>query len=53
MTYDDPDHSVDEDRYITVGISDLARWLLVSHTDRGDTIRIISAPVNTRREEIL
>ncbi len=50
MTYDDPDHSVDEDRYITVGISDLARWLFVSHTDRGDAIRIISARPLTRAE---
>ncbi|HRQ39020.1 MAG TPA: BrnT family toxin [Chloroflexota bacterium] len=50
MTYDDPDHSVDEDRYLTVGVSDLARWLLVSHTDRGDVIRIISARPLTRAE---
>lgn len=43
ITVFDPDHSVDEDRYITVGASDRARILLVAHTDRDDRIRIISA----------
>lgn len=42
-TFDDPQHSSEEERYITVGVSNRFRWILVSHTDRGDTIRIISA----------
>ena len=46
----DPQHADDEDRYITVGLSLLGRTLIVSHTDRGDTIRIISARAANRRE---
>jgi uncharacterized DUF497 family protein len=46
----DPDHSVDEVRYITFGISSRGRLLVVSHTERGDTIRIISARLVTRGE---
>ena len=50
LTGFDPDHSDDEDRYITMGLSVLGRLLLVSHTDRGDMVRIISARKATRRE---
>jgi len=50
MTFYDPDHSIDEDRYITVGLSRLGELLVVSHADRGDRIRIISARNATRRE---
>jgi uncharacterized DUF497 family protein len=50
LTVYDPDHSQDEDRYITMGSSVDNRLLLVSHTDRGDRIRIISARLATRRE---
>lgn len=39
----DPDHSIDEFRYITFGVSNSGRLLVVSHTERGETIRIISA----------
>jgi uncharacterized DUF497 family protein len=39
----DPDHSDEEDRYITIGFSDQRRLLMVSHTERDDRIRIISA----------
>jgi len=50
LTGFDPDHSDDEDRYITMGLSVAGRLLLVSHTDRGDKIRIISARTTSRRE---
>lgn len=50
VTYHDPDHSQEEDRFITVGLSRLGRVLIVAHTDRGDTIRIISARKTTHRE---
>lgn len=50
MTYYDPDHSIDENRYITVGLSRPGNVLMVSHTDRGNRIRIISARKATRRE---
>ena len=35
VTVYDPDHSDDEDRYVTLGLSITARLLIVSHTDRG------------------
>ena len=50
ITVPDPDHSDDENRYITVGWSNRRRLLIVSHTDRGDKIRIISARELTPRE---
>jgi len=49
-TVPDPDHSANEDRYITVGLSYRSRLLMVAHTERGDRIRIISARELTRRE---
>lgn len=49
-TYPDPDHSVREHRFITVGMSRLGRVLIVAHTDRGDNVRIISARKTTRQE---
>ena len=39
----DPDHSVDESRYITFGMSSLGKLPAVSHTYRPGGIRIISA----------
>jgi uncharacterized DUF497 family protein len=50
ITIPDPDHSKDEDRFITVGWSHRRRLLIVSHTDRGNKIRIISARELTRSE---
>ena len=49
-TYDDPDHSVAENRFITIGNSGRGRLLFVAHTDREDCIRIISARELTRQE---
>ena len=46
----DPRHADDEDRYLTMGTSVDGRLLVVSHADRGDTVRIISARVATQRE---
>jgi uncharacterized DUF497 family protein len=37
-------------RYVTIGTSALGRLLVVVHTDRADTIRLISARRATRRE---
>jgi uncharacterized DUF497 family protein len=42
-TVPDPDHSEEEDRYIIIGQSQRSRLLMVSHTERGERIRIISA----------
>ena len=49
-TVPDPDHSFDEDRSITVGLSHRGRVLMVAHTACGDRIRIISARELTRTE---
>ncbi len=35
ITIYDPDHSEEEDRFITIGTSGSHRLLMVSHTDRG------------------
>lgn len=43
MTVPDPDHSAGERRFITMGASSGGRLLVVSHTERGSTLRIISA----------
>ena len=51
MTYLDPDHSADEERFITLGLSSGGRLLFVAHADNDDRIRIISARCATRREE--
>lgn len=53
LTGDDPDHSVGEERFITFGMSQNGRLLVVSHAERGDTIRIISARRATRSERKL
>ena len=39
----DPDHSISEERYITFGISEKGRLVVVSHTEKDEAIRIISA----------
>jgi uncharacterized DUF497 family protein len=49
-TFNDEDHSGAEQRLITVGFSSRGHLLIVSHTDRGDAVRIISAPRATAHE---
>ncbi|MGQ0604656.1 MAG: BrnT family toxin [Anaerolineales bacterium] len=51
VTVIDDEHSDDEARYITIGLSERGRLLLVAHTDRDETIRIISARPATKKEE--
>ena len=50
ITIYDPDHSEGEDRFITIGLSNLNRLLIVSYSDRSGTIRIINARQLTRHE---
>jgi hypothetical protein len=50
LTGYDPDHSDEEDRFVTMGLSADGRLLIVSHTDRGEKLRIISARVASRAE---
>lgn len=47
----DPDHSIGEFRYITFGISERGRLLVVAHTEQSETIRIISARLASKREK--
>ena len=49
-TFDDPDHSSEERRFVIIGASEKGRMLIVAHTDDGDTVRIISAREPTRGE---
>jgi len=50
ITRYDPDHSVDEQRYIDIGSSDEDRVLVVVYTERGASIRIISCRKATPSE---
>ena len=43
LMIDDPDHSIDEDRFVSVGQSALGRLLVVGYTERGSKIRLIFA----------
>jgi len=49
-TTPDPLHSVEEQRFVTIGASHTGRLVVVVHTDRGDNIRIISARLATSQE---
>lgn len=48
--FDDPDHSIREDRELIIGHSNRGRLLVVSFTERDDRVRIISARAATKRE---
>ena len=50
LTFDDPDHSAGEQRFLTFGQTANTRFIVVSHVDRGSTVRIISAREMTRTE---
>lgn len=51
VTGADPDHSIGEFRYVTFGVSERGRLLVVAHTEQSETIRIISARLASRREK--
>ena len=46
----DPDHSVDEHRYLIMGQSTAGRLLIVSYSERDDVVRLISAREVTSSE---
>ena len=54
ILFDDPEHSIDEDRFLLLGMSETAKVCIVCHCYReSDTvIRIISARQATRKEEL-
>jgi hypothetical protein len=52
LTIPDPDHSDLEERFVILGHSYRGRLLVVVHSERGDTVRIISArPANAHERE--
>jgi hypothetical protein len=51
ITIDDPDHSDEEDRFATIGMSSGARLLVIIHVGRDERIRIISARKVARFEQ--
>ena len=53
LLLDDPDHSLEEERYILLGMSSKLRLLVISHTYRREAliVRIISARKATRMEQ--
>ena len=46
-----PDYSVDEERFVTFGMSERGRLLAVARTEKDDTIRIISARQASKGEK--
>jgi uncharacterized protein len=53
ITFQDPDHSGDEERQMTFGLSLQKRLIVVSHTERRDRIRIINARLMDRKERMI
>jgi uncharacterized DUF497 family protein len=53
VTGADPDHSGYEERYVTFGVSARNRLVVVSHTEEGETIRLISARKASKGERKL
>ena len=49
-TFEDPGHSHSEERAITIGFSARGRLLVVCHTERERSVRVISARLATKRE---
>lgn len=52
LMVDDPDHSMDEERFVSVGMSSAGRLLVVGYTERGDTIRLVFARRATMPERM-
>lgn len=52
LTIPDPDHSVNEERFVSVGASRQGRLLVVGYTERGGNIRLIFARRATSRERM-
>ena len=50
ITIPDPVHSLAEERFVTIGVSDQGKILVVVATERGDSLRLISARSASRRE---
>jgi uncharacterized DUF497 family protein len=53
ITFQDPDHSENEQRQMTFGLSLQKRLIVVSHAQRKDRTRIISARLMDRKERVI
>ena len=51
VTIYDPDHSIDKDRYIDIGLSSKGRLIVVSYLEQDGKIRIISSRKATKKEK--
>jgi hypothetical protein len=49
-TLPDPDHSADEERFVTFGVSSRGRLLVIAHAHRGQRIRADQRPAGTAQE---
>ena len=49
-TIPDPDHSVGEQRFLTIGRTSNGRLIVVSHMEDNDSVRIINARDTTAHE---
>ncbi|MBK8640345.1 MAG: BrnT family toxin [Chromatiaceae bacterium] len=50
LSFDDPDHSTGERRFLTFGLTRTEKWVIVSHTEEGGITRVISARTMNKRE---
>lgn len=50
LTFDDPDHSIGEHRSLTFGTTRTGKLVIVSHTERNGSMRIISARLMQKHE---
>ncbi|MGC2238162.1 MAG: BrnT family toxin [Pyrinomonadaceae bacterium] len=53
ITIPAPDHSLEENRFIDIGMSDKNRILVIVYTEREERIRIISVRKATKTEQKL
>ena len=53
ITFQDPNHSMEEDRQLTFGQSLQKRLIVVSHAKRGERTRIINARLMGRNERVI
>ena len=50
LTINDPVHSEGEFRFLTIGMSDRYRLVVISHTERDEKVRLISVRLSTLQE---
>jgi uncharacterized protein len=51
ITIPDPLHSLAEERFVTIGVSETGKIPVVVATERGDSLRLISARPASKREK--